>query len=237
MKPSPLQTSLAISLLAHGLVFGVAYAVRQAVVRTPPRLANAEIGVLEIIAAPGNDAAEQPALVKAPVADSTPAPTPPAAKPVAAAPTEIPPTPKPQPKPTTTTTESLDLAAFLDALGIPADAATTTVANDEAESSTASVAPATSSGEQVIARCLNNPKPPYPRAARQQRQEGMVLLTLTVSADGSVAEVQVKQSSNYRLLDEAAFSTVKQWRFAPARIGNVAVSAQVEVPVRFKLSS
>ena len=82
---------------------------------------------------------------------------------------------------------------------------------------------------------LNNPKPPYPLAARRRGQEGRVLLTVQVRADGSSGTVRLKKTSGYELLDESALNTVRDWRFIPARRGDTAVESWVDVPVTFRL--
>lgn len=82
-----------------------------------------------------------------------------------------------------------------------------------------------------------NPEPPYPAAARRRRQEGVVLLQVTVAAAGRATRVEVKQSSGFALLDEAAVRAVRQWEFEPARLDSKAVASEIEVPVRFRLTN
>lgn len=118
-----------------------------------------------------------------------------------------------------------------------------------AESSTAAPLPAQpGSGNdtepeqpQVVARSdvasLNNPKPPYPLAARRLGLQGRVLLSAHVHASGVCAEVKLKESSGHALLDEAALGSVRRWRFIPARRGDRPVDSWVDVPVSFRLES
>jgi len=82
---------------------------------------------------------------------------------------------------------------------------------------------------------LNNPKPPYPLAARRRGQEGRALLHAHVREDGAASEVEIKQSSGYELLDNSALRTVRRWRFVPASRGGVAVASWVEIPIVFRL--
>ncbi|MBL8423926.1 MAG: energy transducer TonB [Candidatus Accumulibacter phosphatis] len=84
---------------------------------------------------------------------------------------------------------------------------------------------------------LHNPKPVYPVASRRLGEEGRVLLRVRVSAQGLPAEVDVKQSSGFPRLDEAARAAVERWRFVPARRGTEAVEASVLVPLQFSLDS
>jgi protein TonB len=85
------------------------------------------------------------------------------------------------------------------------------------------------------AAALNNPRPAYPLAARRRGEEGKVVLRAQVTTEGRCAAVELKASSGHELLDRAALQTVSQWRFVPARRGDLAVASWVEVPVTFRL--
>lgn len=82
-----------------------------------------------------------------------------------------------------------------------------------------------------------NPKPLYPLVARRLGAQGIVLLRVQVREDGSVAEVEMAQSSGFSLLDESATRTVREsWQFLPARVEDgTPVVSWVEVPIRFVL--
>ena len=82
---------------------------------------------------------------------------------------------------------------------------------------------------------FQNPAPPYPELAKQMHQEGTVILEVEVNKDGMPENLQIKTSSGYRLLDQAALKAVSHWRFYPGRIGELAVESKVTVPVRFKI--
>jgi protein TonB len=83
---------------------------------------------------------------------------------------------------------------------------------------------------------LSNPRPEYPEEARRQHQEGLVILSVEVGADGQPDNVTMSRGSGFPLLDQAAIEVVRLWRFEPARAGGIPVSSQVDVPVRFTLS-
>lgn len=82
---------------------------------------------------------------------------------------------------------------------------------------------------------FQNRPPEYPQLARQMHQEGLVMLSVEVDQKGMPVKVEVKQSSGYQLLDQAALKAVKRWRFQPERIGDIPIRSRVEVPVRFRL--
>jgi periplasmic protein TonB len=64
-----------------------------------------------------------------------------------------------------------------------------------------------------------------------------VLLRVLVRQDGSVAAVELAQSSGFSLLDESATRTVREnWRFIPAQHDGIPVESWVEVPIRFVLA-
>lgn len=82
---------------------------------------------------------------------------------------------------------------------------------------------------------LDNPKPVYPHASRRLGEQGKVLLRVRVSAAGHPERVEVKQTSGFPRLDQAAEEVVGRWRFAPARRGNEAIATWVLVPISFNL--
>jgi TonB family protein len=94
-----------------------------------------------------------------------------------------------------------------------------------------------SEGEIVFIqpRYGENPKPPYPPEARRKGYYGEVLLKVEVLSNGQVGEIEVKKSSGHDVLDRSALSTVRKWKFIPARKGETPVSLWVNIPIRFQL--
>lgn len=82
---------------------------------------------------------------------------------------------------------------------------------------------------------LRNPRPIYPSQARRRGFEGKVLIRAQVAASGECAGATVSRSSGHAVLDEAALTAVRQWRFVPASRGGRAVAADVEIPIVFRL--
>ena len=66
-------------------------------------------------------------------------------------------------------------------------------------------------------RFLGGKEPRYPRDLQEQGIGGTVLLRLTVTAEGSVAAVEVTSSSGYSDLDNAAVKAAYTYSFAAAR--------------------
>jgi periplasmic protein TonB len=94
----------------------------------------------------------------------------------------------------------------------------------------------TSSAAIYDADYLRNPAPEYPSASRRSREQGKVRLDVTVTPEGRASDIRIRQSSGYERLDDAALATVRSWRFVAARRGSEAVTAQVIVPIEFRLA-
>ncbi len=92
------------------------------------------------------------------------------------------------------------------------------------------------SGPRFAGQGLSNPPPRYPHRARQQGQEGRVIIRVSVSADGNAKSVTVRESSGYPLLDDAAAKAIRRWRFVPASFAGVSMAGTVDVPVTFRLT-
>src|SRR5437016_7023579 len=61
-----------------------------------------------------------------------------------------------------------------------------------------------------------HPDPSYPRAALEQRQQGIVTVVMTVNPDGSIESVELKKSSGYVTLDRHVTQWVKsKFKFLP----------------------
>jgi protein TonB len=111
----------------------------------------------------------------------------------------------------------------------PVEAEQTAVA-DAPEGPVEAKEPAVVSPRAVPSDC---PPPAYPRLAERRGWTGTVVLLIDVAADGSVTEVRVESSSGYDILDEAAVSAVRGWRFQPGTLGGEAAALVVRKPIRF----
>ena len=84
---------------------------------------------------------------------------------------------------------------------------------------------------------LHNPAPEYPAMSRRRGEQGRLTLRVVVNINGDAENVQLDKSSGFELLDKAAITAVKGWKFVPAKNNNQPVSGTVIVPVRFSLDS
>jgi periplasmic protein TonB len=75
----------------------------------------------------------------------------------------------------------------------------------------------------------------YPAVARQEGQDGRVVLSVYLGSDGRVMDVRLLEGS-YDILNQVALAKVRQAVFTPAydRDGR-AVSCKITLPIRFQL--
>jgi periplasmic protein TonB len=104
------------------------------------------------------------------------------------------------------------------------------------------IAASTTSGESPLrvitpADYLRSPAPRYPPLARQLRQQGVVMVRVTIAATGEPMQVQIEKSSGFRLLDEAALDAVRKAWFRPMVESGTAHVAAALVPIEFLASA
>jgi protein TonB len=56
-----------------------------------------------------------------------------------------------------------------------------------------------------------------------------------VLSNGRVGQIEIKRSSGHEVLDQSALSTVRQWKFTPAKKGEDAIPLWVNIPIKFQL--
>ena|SRR5688572_19724707 len=78
---------------------------------------------------------------------------------------------------------------------------------------------------------------PYPTELFSQRVEGEVMLYLVVDSTGAVIRdsTRIEKSSGQSAFDAAALQAAPTLRFTPARRGDTAVVAPIQVPIHFTL--
>lgn len=75
----------------------------------------------------------------------------------------------------------------------------------------------------------------YPDAARKLMQEGDVVVTFTITTDGTVIDPKVARSSGFALLDQAALAAVVTWRYMAAVRDGKIVAVPHSAVLRFGL--
>lgn len=89
--------------------------------------------------------------------------------------------------------------------------------------------------DELSVSCPERSPPDYPRLSMRRNEQGKVVLRVELGEDGRVARTEVKTSSGYRRLDDAALNAVKTWRCNPPMRNGVAVRAVALQPFNFIL--
>lgn len=66
-------------------------------------------------------------------------------------------------------------------------------------------------------------------------EQGKVLVRVFVDENGEAREVELKQSSGYDRLDNAALNAVRRWHFKPGTVNGVPKAMWNNVPINFVL--
>ena len=82
---------------------------------------------------------------------------------------------------------------------------------------------------------LQNPKPAYPPLSKRLGEQGKVIVRVLIGADGTPHKAELRQSSGFERLDQAALTTVLKWRYVPGKRGGVAEDMWFNVPINFVL--
>ena len=82
---------------------------------------------------------------------------------------------------------------------------------------------------------LNNPKPAYPALSKRLGEQGKVVVRVLIGVDGAPQKAEIRTSSGFQRLDQAALATVLRWRYLPGKRGGVAEAMWFNVPIHFVL--
>ena len=92
-------------------------------------------------------------------------------------------------------------------------------------------APGPMSMSRAKALALYGPKPPYPYEARAHHTVGSGVIVVDVDpGSGNVTSASVSQSTGSPILDMAATSAFRQWRFRPGTV------SKVRIPITFTMT-
>ncbi|PKF50394.1 energy transducer TonB [Enterovibrio nigricans] len=78
-------------------------------------------------------------------------------------------------------------------------------------------------------------QPNYPRIAKHKGMQGTVLIEVWLDDQGNQTKQTIAKSSGFDVLDDAAMSAVKKWRFNGHEENGVPLAHRVKIPVRFNL--
>lgn len=142
-------------------------------------------------------------------------------------PTPTPPLPAPTPEPA-----PMVAPATPPATAQPALEASTVAATTAAPQAPAPVRIELPSSDAAY---LNNPKPSYPALSRRLGEQGKVVVRVLIGVDGTAQQAEIRSSSGYERLDQAALATVRSWRYAPGKRNGTAEAMWFNVPINFVL--
>lgn len=108
---------------------------------------------------------------------------------------------------------------------------------NQAQVDSAAAAAAPVSMPSTDSSVLNNPKPPYPIASRENGEQGRVYLTACVNEHGTIDRLDLAKSSGFHALDRSALNTVRYWEFIPAHQNGKPISMCYRLPIHFVLST
>lgn len=82
---------------------------------------------------------------------------------------------------------------------------------------------------------LQNPRPVYPPVSKRLGEQGRVVVRVLIGVDGNAHQAELRQSSGFDRLDQAALDTVRKWRYVPGKRGGVPEAMWFNVPIIFVL--
>lgn len=77
--------------------------------------------------------------------------------------------------------------------------------------------------------------PSYPLESRRKKEQGTVVLSVTIGIDGRVVGISVRQSSGFSRLDDAALDAVRKWKWKPFLDNGQPVVIKGNLPIPFVL--
>lgn len=82
---------------------------------------------------------------------------------------------------------------------------------------------------------LNNPRPAYPPLSKRLGEQGKVVIRAFIDESGVATKAEIRNSSGYERLDQAALQTVLKWRYVPGKRAGVIEGMWFNVPINFVL--
>jgi periplasmic protein TonB len=130
--------------------------------------------------------------------------------------------------------------AAVEQVHTPAAVATLATGTNSVQAVSPAPAPAVAAPPALVlpstdADYLSNPKPPYPPLSKRLREQGKVVIRTLIGVDGTAQQAEIKQSSGFDRLDEAARATALRWRYVPGKRAGVPEAMWFNLPFTFVL--
>ncbi len=71
--------------------------------------------------------------------------------------------------------------------------------------------------------------------SKKLNEQGSVIMRVLIDADGLPQKSEIRKSSGFDRLDQAASGTVMRWRYVPGKRAGVAEAMWFNVPINFVL--
>ena len=82
---------------------------------------------------------------------------------------------------------------------------------------------------------LQNPRPVYPPLSKRLGEQGQVIHSVLIGADGSPVSATLVKSSGFDRLDQAAYKAVMSWRYKPGKRNGVPAAMAYNAPINWVL--
>ena len=90
-------------------------------------------------------------------------------------------------------------------------------------------------GEDITPpKAIYQPSPEYAKGPRKKKIQGIVVVSIVITAEGAVGDAKVTTSLD-KDLDKKALDAVSRWRFQPATKDGKPVALRTVVEVNFRL--
>jgi protein TonB len=66
-------------------------------------------------------------------------------------------------------------------------------------------------------------------------EQGKVVVRVLIGVDGLAQKAEIRQSSGFERLDDAALATVKSWHYVPGKRAGVVEAMWFSVPINYVL--
>ena len=136
--------------------------------------------------------------------------------------------PEPVPEPALTPDPVVEPAPVAESTPVPVETPSVTPSPTMTPAPVEEPAPALSKLDYVY-----TPEPQYPARAKRLGQRGRVVIHLVVLPDGSVGEASIKETSGYKILDDAALDAVRGWKFTPLSPSARQINRYGDKPIEF----
>jgi periplasmic protein TonB len=82
---------------------------------------------------------------------------------------------------------------------------------------------------------LNNKPPTYPAMSKRLGEQGKVVVRVFIDVDGRAKQAEIRTSSGFERLDQAALRVAQEWTYVPGKVNGEPKAMWFNVPINFVL--